>query len=63
MVQWNFDLVVGGMPVGGSFFVPCIHCNKLIGHVRKVGNDYGVVLRFSVRFEMNIKGIRVWRIE
>lgn len=62
-MQWNLELAIGGMPIGGSFFVPCVQCRGLQRRVAAIGKSYGVVLRVEVRFEMNFKGIRVWRIE
>jgi hypothetical protein len=63
MPNWNLELVIGGMPIGSSFFVPCVQCQGLMRHVAVLGKSYGVVLRCGIRFEDHIKGIRVWRIE
>lgn len=63
MPLWNLDQVVGGMPVGSSFFVPCVQCKGMKTRILGVGKRYGVTLRVKVRFENNIKGVRAWRIE
>lgn len=55
VVDWDH------LPVGGSFFAPCINTPQAIKQVRAIFAGRGWTPAFRVGIENHILGVRVWR--
>jgi len=62
MLKWNLKATISGMSEGDSFFIPCLACEGIQNHVRKLGKDFGYNLRTRRVIEDFTKGLRVWRV-
>ena len=61
MVRWDFFVVLGGMRVGDSFFIPCLQCDEYRKQIRRVAEKLGVKLTIRQWTEEYLKGLRIWR--
>lgn len=59
LIRIKWDNVV----VGSSFFVPCMRTNVANNQISTIAEELGIKVKFRVRIEGGLYGLRVWRTE
>lgn len=62
MINWNLDLVIGGMRKGDSFFVPTLTPQEVAQAAHKTAKDFNVTVATRQCINADgLFGLRVWR--